>query len=480
MLELVVGLSSILGLCEAGSADTPPRCEALSAAKVAHTTITSAVTVAAGAFQMPPAPAMGGPPADFSSLPAFCRVTGSIRPSKDSDIRFELWLPVANWNGKFVQTGNGGAAGSIVYSSFAEPLARGFAVANTDTGHVGSGGDFGWAKGHPEKITDYSYRAVHELTIVGKSLIAANYGTAPRKSYWDGCSTGGRQGLKEAQRYPQDYDAILAGAPASNWSPLMSLSILIQRNMTGPGGLGVDKLALLTEAALASCDANDGVKDRIIADSKSCHFNPASLVCKQGETQQCLSPSDVAAAQRIYGGVVTDTGKVLMPGTGPASEALWAAYASPQFSIGTSYFRNVVTQDPNWTPALFEVDRDVKRAEELDQGRAAAMDPDLSKFIAHGGKLLTYHGTADGLISYGNSVNYYESVVAKLGQEKVKDNVRLYLVPGMSHCSGGEGAYMIDWLGALDAWSETGNAPGTLPASHPASAPGAPGFAALG
>jgi feruloyl esterase len=245
----------------------PPSPTRLASASFAHTTITMAETVAAGGFEspVPAGPGPGPGPGDFSKLPAFCRVAGSIEPTADSDIRFELWLPsIDDWNGKFLQTGNGGAAGSIVYSSLADPLARGYAVANTDTGHRGGGGAFDWAVGHPEKLVDYQYRAVHELTTVGKAIAAVRYGRSAAKSYWNGCSTGGRQGLKEAQRYPDDYDAIVAGSPASNWSPLMALSITIQKNL-GPGGLGLDKLGLLKARAIAACDALDGVTDRVIS-----------------------------------------------------------------------------------------------------------------------------------------------------------------------------------------------------------------------
>jgi feruloyl esterase len=258
----------------------------------------------------------------------------------------------------------------------------------------------------------------------------------------------------------------------------MAFSINVQRNMTGPDALGVDKLGVLTEAALAACDARDGVTDRVIGAPKMCSFDPATTQCAAGKTSACLSATEVAAAKRIYAGVVTKAGDVLMPGTGPASEALWAAYASPQFSIGTSYFRNAVLNDPNWNPATFDVDKDVARAEAQDAGAAKAMDPDLSAFIAHGGRLITYHGTADGLIPYGNSVNYYQSVVAKLGDDAAKDHVALYLVPGMSHCQGGEGASAIDWIGALEEFDRTGKPPSSIPAAHSAQQPGPPGAAA--
>jgi feruloyl esterase len=230
----------------------------------------------------------------------------------------------------------------------------------------------------------------------------------------------------------------------------------------------MDKLGLLKEAAIAACDARDGVKDRVITDPRRCDFDPAVLACKAGETKQCLAPAEVDAARRIYAGVKGASGKVWFPGTGPGSEPLWAAYASTQFGIGTSYFRNLVAKDPTWDPAGFDIDRDVPRIVASDGGQAVAMDPDLSAFVARGGKLLTYHGTTDGLIAFGNSVNYYESVIPKLGAKKTAEGIRFYAVPGMDHCSGGEGAWQVDWLGALDQWVETGHAPAALPGTQPA------------
>ena len=456
------------------AAAEPLKCEDIKTISFADTTITTTEMVPAGSFK-PPAPGFPGLVADYSKLPAFCRVAGSIKPTDDSDIQFELWLPEQNWNGKFMQTGNGVAAGSIVYSSLADPLLRGYAVANTDTGHKGAGDDFSWAMGHPEKLIDYQYRSIHELTIVGKAITEARYGKAPGRSYWLGCSTGGRQGLTEAQRFPDDYDAIVAGSPASNWAGLNASNILRQQNI-GPGGLGPDKPGLLHGAAIAACDADDGVKDSVISEPGKCNFDPAGLQCDNGQSGQCLTESEVAAARRIYAGVVDKEGNVLYPGTGPGSEPLWAVDASPRFRIGINYYRYVVMKDPNWDPATFNAGIDLPRAEQATGPALTAMDPNLDPFISHGGKLITYHGTVDGLISYKNTVNYYESIVEKLGEDKVKDNVKFYLIPGMSHCSGGEGAYQIDWLTALEDWDKSGRAPGALHAAHPAVTPGPPGF----
>lgn len=473
IIVLLVSLLSFGILATTGIAAQPVKCDAIGSLKLPHTSIDHAEKVAAGAFE---APAPGfSLPADYSRLPEFCRVAGSIQPSADSDIQFELWLPISGWNGKFMQTGNGGAAGSIVYDSLVEPLMGGYAVANTDTGHQGGAGDFSWASDHPEKYKDYAYRAVHELTVVGKAITTAYYGQAPVKSYWNGCSTGGRQGLMEAQRYPNDYDAIIAGAPANNWEPLMSLSILIQRELTSPDGLGFDKLALLKKSGVEACDTQDGVKDGVIGEPNRCRFDPGSLLCKEGETSECLSASEVASARRIYAGVVDKKGKVFIPGTGPGSEPTWAAYASPQFSFGTNYFRSLVARDPNWSPHTFDVDTDLARATRVDNGVTAAMDPDLRKFFAKDGKLLLYHGTTDGLIPYGNTVNYYDSVLALIGKEQAENNIRLYLVPGMDHCSGGDGACVVNWLSALENWDKNGKAPDAIPATRPATRAGMQG-----
>jgi feruloyl esterase len=466
----VVALAAAAELAAQNAA--PLACADLKSPGVPKTVVAVAALVPAGELRLPAPPAFG-PPIDPSRLPAFCRVAGTILATAESDIRFELWLP-ENWNGKFLQTGNGGAAGAIVYESLVDPLLRGYAVANTDTGHQGGGGDFAWAVGQPQRLVDYQYRAVHELTVVGKAITARHYGRPADKSYWVGCSTGGRQGLKEAQRYPEDYDGIVAGAPASNWSALMGLSISIQRNI-GEGGLAADKLGVLKEAAIAACDADDGVADRVITNFAACDFDPASLQCGAAPADQCLSPAEVAAAQRIYAGVVDGSGQVVMRGTGPGSEPLWAAYASPQFAIGTNYFRNVIVNDASWSPATFDVDRDLARAEAVDNGAAKAMNPDLSEFVDRGGKLITYHGTTDGLIPYGNSVNYHEAVVEELGARKTDGSVRLYLVPGMDHCSGGEGAFAVDWLTPLERWVEGGEERGALAAAHPAAPVGPPG-----
>lgn len=451
---------------ESPQATAPSKCTALRAVSVAHTTLSEVETIAAGAYEPPVPDRRVAPTTTFAQLPAFCRVAGTLAPTLDSKIGFELWLPASNWNGRFLQVGNGGAAGAIVYRALADGLRRGYAVTNTDTGHVAGGGDFAWAVGHPERLTDFAYRAVHELTISARALVSAYYGKSPVRSYWSGCSTGGRQGLMEAQRFPDDYDGIVAGAPANNWAPLMAFSIVVARNV-GPGELPVEKLPLLKEAAIAQCDALDGVTDRVIGAHASCKFDPARLACGSGPAATCLTSAEVAAARRIYSGIVNKSGEVVFPGTGVASETAWARYAIPEFHIGASFFQNVAIQDPKWDSTLFDVDSDVTRLEAASKV-IEAISPDVSAFIARGGKLLLYHGTTDGLIPYGNTENYYKSVVAASGA-KAPHQVRFYTVPGMDHCAGGEGASAVDWLGALESWDQKPASSQPLLGRHPAS-----------
>lgn len=466
---MAVAMAAAMTVAVTGRAATaaPLECAALAHHAFPGATIASAVPVAAGAFE-PPANAMPGPPGDYAKLPAFCRVSGSLHPSADSDIRFEVWLPASGWNGKFVQVGNGGAAGSIIHASLAEPLARGYAVANNDTGHQGGPADFAWAFGHPEKVTDYAWRSQHALTVTGKAITRARYGQAPRRSYWLGCSTGGRQGLKEAQRFPADYDGIVAGAPASQFMRLMVLSMIQNQAMNGPGHLTPAKVALLHEAAIAACDAADGVTDRVIADPMHCGFDPGALLCREGGPAQCLDAAEVATARRVYAGVVDHAGRELFPGPGAGAELLWAMGGSMQFDIGTNGYRALVAHDATWSNASLDPQVDVARAEQADGGAIVAMDPDLRPFFARGGKLLSYHGTYDGLIPWRNSLEYYEATRARSGAAASDAGMRLFLVPGMEHCTLGEGPYEVDWLGALDAWVTSGKAPDVLAGAHPA------------
>jgi feruloyl esterase len=476
---------TVLSACDGTGADALGRIEAARTSSTAcsdlaklalpHTTIVKAELVAAGTFVPPgPAPPQLSVRPDYARLPDFCRVAVSLNPTADSDIRFELWLPAEGWNGKFMGTGNGGAAGMIFYWNMVEPLTRGYAVANTDTGHQGTIDDRSFAMGHPEKYDDFGWRAVHEMTVASKAMIAAHYGAEPRNAYWNGCSTGGRQGLKEVQRFPDDYDGVIAGAPAANVVGQVSLSILVQSVLTDPRSpLPAAKLPLLKEAAIAACDANDGVTDRVIVEPAQCAFDPATTQCTTADSSMCLTAPEVDAARRIYAGVVNSrTGEQVYPGASVAGEPGTAQFAS-NFSIGTSHMRYAVLEDPTWDPFSFDYDRDIEKIRVADAGRSTALDADISNFVERGGKLLLYHGTTDGLAPHQNTVDYYREIEKRLGLEATPQHVRLFLVPGMDHCRGGDGAYDVDYIGALERWVEGDAAPDRILARRP---PGATQF----
>jgi feruloyl esterase len=456
---------------QATPSNAPTPCEDLAKLSLPNTTITLAERVPAGAFMPPPgapaSPAPDAPKVSYAGLPPFCRVAATVKPVPDSEIRLEVWMPLEHWNGKFVGTGNGGAAGFVFLFSLAEPLARGYAVANTNTGHEGGLADWSFAVGHAEKLIDHGYRAIHEMTVKSKAIVAAHYGTAARQSYWTGCSTGGRQGLMEAHRFPEDYDGIAASAPANNWVPLMAHAAMIQRAMTDPAvPLPPEKLTLVKESAIAACDAADGVRDRVVSDPQTCKFDPGVLQCPYGDGPNCLTPRQIEAVKRIYRGVVNPrTGEQLFPGPEPTSELLWPVFTPAVFPVGRNYFRDIVFNDPAWDLATLDFDADITRARKVSDDVLAMTDPDLTAFVQRGGKLLLWHGWTDGLITPRNTINYYNSVVAKMGADKVTDQVRLFMAPGVNHCSGGEGPSTVDYLSALEQWVEDGKAPERIIAS---------------
>jgi feruloyl esterase len=439
-------------------------CEGLASLSLPHTAITLAKTVPAGGF----APSTGSGAA-YERLPAFCRVAATLTPTTDSDIKIEVWLPAQGWNGKYEAVGNGGWAGSISYSALAAALQRGYAGSSTDTGHAGGGGSF--ALGHPEKLIDYAYRSEHEMTVQAKALIAAYYGQAPRLSYWNGCSAGGKQGLKEAQRFPEDFDGIVAGAPASNWTGRATQSMWVAQavHLDEAASLPPGKLALLHHAVLAACDAQDGVKDGVLENPRRCRFDPEVLACKAEDGDACLTAAQVGAVRKIYS-AVTDpsTGRVIFPGHERGSELGWGTMAGARpFAIGLDHFRYVVFRDPNWDYRSLDFSKDAGLAERLDDGTINALDPNLKAFLGRGGKLIQYHGWNDPQISPGSSVIYYESVLTAMGgAAKVQGAYRLFMVPGMAHCGGGEGPNQFDMLGALEQWVEKGKAPESVIAAR--------------
>ena len=457
-------------------------CETLAALKLPTTTIHSAQTIAAGAFTPPT-----GSAALYKPLPAFCRVTGTIRPTSDSDIRFEVWMPESAWNGKFQGVGNGGFAGSLSWSSMAIPVVRGYATATTDTGH--SGDDASWAVGHPEKVVDYGHRGIHVMTVTAKAVITAFYGAAPKKSYFLGCSNGGRQALMEAQRYPGDYDGIIAGAPANDFTHIIAAFAWNQQALLqDPASyLSAAKMAAVEKAALAACDTPDGQTDGLIDNPPQCHFDPGTLLCTGPDSGACLTAPQVAVMRKIYAGPKTAKGAVIFPGLVPGGEGgeggwpAWVLGAAPEASAQFFFFRqfygNMVFENPAWDYKTFRFETAVPRADKKLASILNATDPNLNPFQARGSKLILYHGWCDAAISGRNAVHYYETVVAKLGAKKAASAVRLYMVPGMQHCSAGPGPDEFwgmhgtpsdpqhDLTKALEAWVEQGHAPAAIVAS---------------
>ena len=462
MRYLLLAAAAMVPFAAAGTT-----CEGLASLSLPDARITSAQSVAAGDFTLAP----GAQP--IRNLPAFCRVAATLTPSSDSDIKVEVWLPASGWNGKLQAVGNGGWSGAINYGGLANAVSRGYASASTDTGHTGGSAEF--ALGHPEKLIDFAYRSEHEMTVKAKAIVAAFYGSGPRLSYWNGCSSGGKQGLKEAQKYPEDYDGIIAGAPANNWVALLSSDMMSSVAMLKDPASRIPPaaLAFLHKAAVDACDAVDGLKDGLVGDPTKCRFDPAALLCKGSATEDCLTAVQVAAAKTVYGPFINPrTHKEIYPGLEPGSEPGWVAFTGPQpFPIATDYFRYVVHQNPDWDFRTFGVERDVALAEKLDRDNVLkAVDPNLKKFVSHGGKLILYHGWSDNLIAPLNSVNYFLSVASKLGgPPNAEESVRLFMAPGMGHCSGGDGPSIFDMVGPLDQWVEHGQAPERVLASHRAS-----------
>ncbi len=407
-------------------------------------------------------------------LPAYCRVAATLKPSSDSNIKMELYLPAEGWNGKFEMMGNGGWAGSIQgIAGMQSALREGYAASATDTGHEGANGMF--ALDHPEKITDFAYRAVHETAVKSKMLITAYYGKAPKYSYWNGCSTGGRQALVEVTRFPDDFDGVIAGAPANPHIHLHAAGVersieLIKNNAP----LTQAKVDSLHKAILNQCDALDGVKDGLIGDPHKCKFDPASLLCKGADSDTCLTPGQVETVKIEFGDVKTKKGEVIWTGYEPGSELQVAALRTvpPAPGGGWDSIRILGHQDANYDWHKFDLDADVALA---DKAGIDALTSDLSKFKQHGGKLLLYHGWADPAIPPGHTVLYYESVLATMGkkqddkkQEDQKQEawMRLFMVPGMQHCSGGSGTDQFNKMAVLERWREGGEAPAQIVASH--------------
>jgi feruloyl esterase len=343
-------------------------------------------------------------------LPAFCRVAVVLTPTTHSLINAEVWLPESNWNGKLMAVGNGGWTGSIAYPALAQ---------------------------------------------------------APRHGYWNGCSAGGRQGMQSAQRYPEDFDGIIAGAPALDWTGRAASSLRVAQAMrvTADSALDAEALSLLEKGALAACDAGDGLVDGVIEAPQHCRFDPGTLQCTVGSASGCLTAAQVAAARATYAAAANPATGRLITGLYPGSESGWATWGGAvPFATSMDHFRFVVTANPAWQLRDFNFSRDVARAEKQDANVINALNPDLRRFFRSGGKLLHYHGWSDPQISPGVSPQFHDAVVKRSGGINVSDSYRLFMVPGMAHCAGGTGTSTFDMVSALEQWVENDKAPSSISA----------------
>jgi Tannase and feruloyl esterase len=475
-------------------------CETLKDIKLDHTSILSAAMV----NEAPLKPVQEGPFERVGvTVPRHCEVTGVSRPTSDSEIAFMVWLPPKeSWNGKYLQRGNGGWAGAIESVWLVAPLTRGYAVAATDDGHHAEGvmPDASWAIGHPEKLKDFGYRALHETAVVSKHLVQVYYGKTSAHAYFTGCSDGGREALMEAERYPEDFDGILAGAPANNWTHHFTGFIWneIALNAKPESKITAEQLPAIQKAALAACDALDGVQDGGIEDPRKCHFDPSVLLCHGASGPSCLTQPQIDAVKKIYAGPRNPkTGEQIYPGYAPGTEAdpggwgLWLLDPALQAPFGNSFFGQVVYEQAQWDWHTMDFDRDVRLADEKTAEILNAYNPDLRSFRDHGGKLIQYHGWGDTAIAPQDSINFYEKVDAFLkrypdprssNSADIQTFYRLFMVPGLQHCWGGPGAVSFgndeigalkmtsddadhDILLALDLWVTQGKAPDRIVAT---------------
>ena len=467
----------LIGFASAHASESRPaaQCKALaatdfSAVADAPTRITEARLVETtrdliGDLGVPSAPQVAAiAEKHIGPIQPYCRVKGYAAVS----VGFELLLPLDHWNGKFLHVGCSDWCGSTAQVGLECGKHPGYACIGSNMGHTGNTG--AWFRTNPQAVIDFSYRATHVATLAGKAITERYYATRPRKSYFVGCSTGGYQGMVEAQRFPADFDGIVAGAPDMDESDLAVRSIWIKQNFFDRRGrpvLNPEEIRLLHQAALAKCDLDDGVKDGIVGDPVHCKFDPGELLCKSGDTRHCLTAQQVTAVRNIYGAPVNSKGVVLSTrGVLPGSELAWAEMFADGW--GDEYFRDtalLTTPGRQWTYTDFDFDRDYARS-----GVGVLFpdtDPDLRRFKAAGGKLISYQGGNDAVEIPGAIFAYYETVEKTMGgRAATQDFFRLFAVPGMNHCTGGEGPFLVDYLSYLEVWVEQGRAPDAMTALH--------------
>jgi len=464
-------------------------CESLASLSLPNITISAAQTIPAGNYT-------AANNQTFTNLPAFCRVAGTATPTSQSEINFEVWMPPAgDWNRIFRGEGSGGSAGAITFSLMANAIQRHYATMSNDNGHTGSNWSFSL---QPERVVDFGHRAQHVTTVAAKGIIRAYYQKRPDFSYFYGCSQGGHHALMEAQRYPDDYDGIVAGAFAGiDWTALMfgELWTGVNSSVKGPDfDLPQNKLDLLTNAALAQCSGNDGglASDQFLNDPRDCHFDPSKLQCKAGQDPStCLTTSQLDAVQAIYKGASNPrTHQQIWPGFTVGSETFWRQVLVGNLNMpggsSASFFRDGVfngQSDFNYLNINFDSDVDLTNNKPAGSGETwedalDANDPYLGDFKRRGGKLLMYHGFADPFVTPLGSLDYYTAMIGANGhgQGAVKQTqsfARLFMAPGVTHCAGGPGANVFngpsnlggpedsdhDVFLALRQWVEQGIAP---------------------
>jgi feruloyl esterase len=512
LVGAAIGLFASVAISCTPAMATP--CTNLQSLQLEHTTINSATDNTSGSFVVPNT----NPPQIIGNLPAFCRVTATLTPAADSSIKVEIWLPETTWNGRFLGTGGGGFQGDITYGELASGIQAGFAATNSDLGtgisgcnplFCGTAGnmgntlaiDFGDPPnpsaglfGHPERIKDFGYRAIHVMTVHGKEIASAFYQKKEAKAYFAGCSTGGQNALMEAQRFPQDYDGILAGAPAFNRTHLHMAAIAAwQSTHASPGRfIQQGQFTVINKAVIAQCVGQDGgaKTDQFLTDPRDCHFDPKVLQCKGGNVPPaCLTADQVTTMQHYYDGTRDGVnGQLISPGSERGNEtdnvlalglALGEQLPEPAFDwlfywvFGQSFgFPGSPHNFQN-----FDFHHDVDTVDDQLEPVLNATSTDLGDFRGHGGKLIMYHGWADPLIASQNSINYFNALVANHGHgfqqasfapgqdpnlARTQDYARLFMAPGMYHCSGGPGPNVFDALTPLVSWVEKGDAPETI------------------
>lgn len=422
----------------------------------------------------------------LTDLPAFCRINAQATPSSQSLINFEVWVPEGEaWNGKLVTTGNGGYSPALKYSDMAYALRQGYATMGGDTGHQTD--DMQWGVNNPEKIIDWGTRSINAITVAGKQLINELRAQPAKRSYYLGCSTGGHQGFAEAQRYPEDFDGIIAGAPGSNRTAL-NAEFMWRFRSNRPTNDNVTqyltrpKLDLITRKAVAACDALDGVTDGVINDPRQCttqYFDVGSLLCTADDGPNCLTTEQVDAARKIYQGPRNPrTNEQIYPGWPVGSESGWSSYMGKDKPVRADFWRLWVFNNENWDWWSFDFDKDLAYAYTRIAPLVDQTSTDLSAFKANGGKMIVYHGWSDPVVSAYDSIDYFNKVRDVLGSQMAMDEFyRMFLVPGMGHCGGGPGVTNLrsaltspapdtDILAALDRWVETGTAPNDLIATR--------------